>query len=106
MSNVNYDLYSKGVRLITSEEAWVKTKNGKIILNPAYKFVGKVDTKMPNFIIKATDKGKPTYKGDINNLSKVAKAQIISHFYNDDGKRNKKTVAYFGIKKVPKKKNN
>lgn len=26
MSNVNYDLKKRGVRMISSEEAWVKTK--------------------------------------------------------------------------------
>ena len=29
MSNVNYSLKHKGVRLIPSSKAWVKTKNGK-----------------------------------------------------------------------------
>ena len=27
MSNVNYDLKKRGVRMISSEEAWVKTKS-------------------------------------------------------------------------------
>lgn len=104
MSNVNYDLNSKGVRMIASEEAWIKAKNGKVILNPKYKFIGKIDVKMPNFIIKATDKGKPTYKGDVSNLNKTAKSQIISYFYDDNGKRNKKSIAYFVISKNKEKK--
>lgn len=43
MSNVNYDLKKRGVRMISSEEAWVKTKNGGVKLNPMHRFVGKVD---------------------------------------------------------------
>ena len=34
MSNVNYSLKHKGVRLIPSSIAWVKGKNGKLRLNP------------------------------------------------------------------------
>lgn len=41
MSNVSYDLGSKGVRLIDAKDAWVKGKNGKMRLNPDYHFVGK-----------------------------------------------------------------
>lgn len=48
MSNVNYDLKKRGVRMISSEEAWVKTKSGGVKLNPMYRFVGKVDIQMPN----------------------------------------------------------
>ena len=33
MSNVNYSLKHKGVRLIPSEIAWSKGKNGKMKLN-------------------------------------------------------------------------
>lgn len=99
MSNVNYNLKNKGVRLISSENAWVKGKNGKVKLNPNYHFVGKLDTRMPNFIIKASDKGKPTFKGNTCSLNITAKKQIIDHFYDDNGKRNKRSVAYFGIEK-------
>lgn len=103
MSSVNYSLSQKGVRLISSEQAWIKGKNGKYRLDPNYTFVGKVDTQMSNMIISATDKQKPTYKGDVCELNKTAKRQIVGHFYDDKGKRNKKTVAYFGIKKTEKK---
>lgn len=34
----------------------------------------------------------------------MAKGQIVDHFYDDKGKRNKKTVAYFGIPKEVNKK--
>ena len=33
MSSVNYSLKHKGIRLISSEEAWSKTNNGKYKLN-------------------------------------------------------------------------
>lgn len=102
MSNVNYDLKQKGVRLISAENAWVKSKNGKMKLNPKYKFVGKIDTKMPNVIITAKDNCQPTYKGDFSSLNSVAKKQTVKHFYDEKGKRNKKTVAYFGIEKQNK----
>lgn len=41
MSNVNYSLKNKGVRLIDAQDAWVKGKNGKQRLNPDFHFVGK-----------------------------------------------------------------
>ena len=41
MSSVNYSLKHKGVKLIPSEKAWVKTKKGTPKLNPRYHFVGK-----------------------------------------------------------------
>ena len=102
MSNVNYDLKQKGVRLISAEHAWVKGKNGKMKLNPKYRFVGKIDTKIPNIIISAKDNQQPTYKGDFSSLNSVAKNQTVKHFYDDKGKRNKRKVAYFGIKKQQK----
>lgn len=99
MSNVNYSLNNKGVRLISADEAWVKGKNGKMRLNSKYQFLGKVSTSMPNMIVTASDKKKPKYKGSTSDLNNTAKKQIIDHFYDDKGKRNKKTVAYFGIVK-------
>lgn len=99
MSSVNYSLKHKGVRLIPSEKAWVKTKKGKPKLNPDYHIIGKIDTRLPNMIVSASDKKKPKYKGNTYDLNREAKKQIVDHFYNDDGKRNRRTVAYFGIKK-------
>ncbi len=99
MSSVNYNLGNKGVRLIGSSEAWIIGKTRKKRLNPKYKFVGKMEMTMPNMIVSATDKKKPSYKGDVNNLNRTAKKQIIEHFYDDNGKRNKKTVAYLAIQK-------
>ena len=99
MSTVNYSLKHKGVRLIGADEAWVRGRNGKLRLNPKYRFVGKVDAQLPNMIVTASDKGKPKYRGNTYDLNRTAKTQIVAHFYNENGKRNKKTVAYFGIPK-------
>ena len=99
MSSVNYSLKHKGIRLISTEKAWVTGKNGKQKLNPKYHFVGKIDAKMPNLIISASEKGKPKYKGNTHDLCSPAKKQIVEHFYDDNGKRNRRTKAYFGIEK-------
>ena len=102
MSSVNYSLKHKGVRLISADEAWIKGKNGKMKLNSKYNFVGKIETSMPNIIVSASDKKKPVFKGNTYDLNREAKKQIIDHFYDGKGKRNKRTVAYFGIKKEKK----
>ena len=100
MSTVNYNLKHRGVRLIDTREAWIIGKSGMRRLNPKYHFVGKIDTHMANMIVTASDKRKPKYKGNTYDLNATAKRQIIDHFYDDNGKRNKKTVAYFGIEKT------
>lgn len=99
MSSVSYELSQKGVRLVPSDSVWVKGKNGKYKLNPDYRFVGKMETSMPNIVVTASDYRKPTFKGDISELNRTAKKQIVEHFYDENGKRNKKTVAYFGVAK-------
>ena len=104
MSNVNYSLKHKGVRLLPSEKVWVKSKNGKFRLNSKYGIIGKIDITMPNMIVTASDKAKPKYKGNTYDLNRTAKNQIVDHFYDEKGKRNKKTVAYFGIEKKIKNK--
>lgn len=103
MSSVNYSLKHKGVRLIPSEDAWKPEKNGKYRLNPKYHFIGRMEMTMPNMIVTASDKKKPKYKDNTYDLNRTAKAQIVEHFYDDRGKRNKKTVAYFGISREPPK---
>lgn len=99
MSSVNYDLKNKGVRLISSKDAWIKSKSGKLKLNPKYKFVGKIDLSLPNMVISATDKRKPVYKGSTYDLNDSAKKQIVGYFYNEEGRRNRKNVAYLGVEK-------
>ena len=102
MSSVNYTLNKRGVRLIDARDAWVVGKNGSKRLNPKYHFVGKVEMSMPNMIVSASDKQKPSYRGDVNELPRPTKRQIVDHFFDENGKRNKKTVAYFGTEKSPK----
>ena len=104
MSTVNYSLKHKGVRLIGARQAWIVGKNGNKRLNPKYHFIGKIDITMPNMIVTASDKAKPKYKGNTYDLNRTAKNQIVDHFYDEKGKRNKKTVAYFGIEKQTKNK--
>ena len=103
MASINYSLKHKGIRLVSSKDVWVFGKNKKIKLNPEYVIVGKIEASMPNRIISATDNKKPKYKGSTYDLNTTAKKQIVDHFYDDDGKRNRKTVAYLGIKKDGKK---
>ena len=101
MSSVSYSLKNRGVRLVSADEAWVPTKDGGRRLNPKYQFVGKIDTKIPNMVISASDKRKPSYRGDTSELNSTAKRQIVDHFYDENGRRNRRTVAYFGIEKQP-----
>ena len=99
MSSVTYSLNHKGVRLIPRDKVWVKTKKGKMKLNPKYTFVGRIDTKTSNIIMTASDKKPPSYKGDFASLNRIAKNQAVKYFYNEDGKRNRRYVAFFGIEK-------
>ena len=94
MSNVNYDLKKRGVRMISSEEAWVKTKSGGVKLNPMYRFVGKVDMQFPNMILSASDKKKFAYIDDVCKLPAASKRQLVRQFYDDEGQRTGRRVAY------------
>ena len=80
----------------------MRGKNGKRRLNPKFTFVGKINVSMPNMIVSASDSRKLSDRGDVNELPRIAKKQIVDHFYDDKGKRNRKTVAYFGIPKEKK----
>ena len=103
MSSVNYNLNNKGVRLIDSQDAWLCSKSGKLRLNTKkYSFIGKLEMSMPNMLVSVSDKKKPKYRGDVCNLNSTAKKQIVEHFYDDKGKSNHKTVAYFVIEKKKK----
>lgn len=103
MSSVNYSLNHRGVRLVPAEDAWEQGKNKRYRLSSKYTFVGKIEMTMPNMIVTVSDKKKPKFKGNTYDLNRTAKAQIVEHFYDDRGKRNKKTVAYFGIPREPPK---
>ncbi len=61
----------------------MKGKNGKYKLNPDYSFVGKINLSMPNMLVTTVKGKKPTYKGDVCELSRKAKAQIVEYFYDD-----------------------
>ena len=98
MASINYSLKHKGIRLISAKDAWVIGKNKNLKHNPNYVFVGKIEVSMPNMIISANENRKPVYKGSTYDLNTTAKKQIVDHFYDDDGKRNRRTVAYLGIK--------
>ena len=100
MSSVNYGLKERGVRLISAEDAWVKGKNGKRRLSPEYRFIGKMHISMPNILVTADDRKRPTYKADVAALNTTAKKEIVAHFYDEKGQRNKRRVAYFGISKT------
>lgn len=101
MSSVNYSLKHKGVRLVDPDKVWLCSKNGKARLNPKYKFVGRVEIAMPNMVFSTLSK-KPSYSGDVHEFNRIAKKQLVSHFFNDNGKRTRKSVAYFGIEKTKK----
>jgi len=99
MSNI-FSKYQKelaGVKVIDSSKAFVynpKTKK-KDKLNPRYDFVGKIDTNMPNFILKANKSNcKTGYIEEVSSLPKRLKVDIVNHFYDKNGKRNKRTKAY------------
>lgn len=101
MSRPNLSISNKGIKLIDSNQAWVPTKKGKnrFRLNPQYDFIGRVESSMPNIIITASDKIQPSFKGDVHNLNREAKNQLVKHFFDKNGKKNKKRVAYIVVKK-------
>jgi len=85
-----------GVKVVPARSVWVPAaKNGEYKLNPDLDIVGKVDMTMPNMILKANRKDKKTaYVDDVSALTKAAKTELINHFYDERGNRNKHTVAY------------
>ena len=99
MSSVNYKLDYKGVELIPAEKAWIKGKNGKMRLSRDYTYVGRIDTHFSPFILSCSEDKKPSFRGNVGDLSRRTKNQLVAHFFDDDGKRNRRTVAYFGVKK-------
>jgi hypothetical protein len=99
MSNIfsKYEKELAGVQVIDSRSAYVYNKKTKKNdqLNPNYDFVGKVDTDMPNFILKMNKKGcKTSFIEDTSVLPKRVKCDLVNHFYNKDGSRNSRTKAY------------
>lgn len=97
MSNV----YSKnkkelaGVRVVPAKTVWSKNRNGTYSLRKDIDIVGKVELPMPNFILKANNTGRQTsYVDDVSALPSRTKKDLVSHFYDKSGKRNKNSVAY------------
>ncbi len=99
MSNIfsKYEKALSGVKIINSKEAFVynpKTRK-KDLPNPKYEFVGKIDTSMPNFILKMNKVNcKTAYVEDVSCLPKRLKSDIVDHFYNKKGEKNSRTKAY------------
>ncbi len=106
MSSVNYSVQTKGAQLVKASEAWKRTRTGKYRLNPMYQFVGRMETSMPNMVITATPTKQPSFKEDVSNLSKPLKNQVVKHFYDENGKRNRRRVVYFAIPKDTQNTNN
>jgi len=101
-----------GIKVVHSNDAWnwnPKTKR-KDILNPSLHFFGKVDTEnMSSMVLKANRKDKKaTYVDDVSSLGIRTKKDLVNHFYDDKGKRNKNKVAYLvrtdSKSKTPKQK--
>lgn len=103
MASVNYSLKHKGVRVVSSNEAWVYRKNGRKKHNPDYRVLGKVEISMPNMILSATEDKKPKFKGNTCDLNITCKKQLVDFFFKDNGKRNNKSSAYLVIKRRGRK---
>lgn len=97
MSNI-FSKYQKelaGVRVASSNEVWLHTKNGRPYLNPKYDVIGKVTCEFPNFILKANKKGcKTGYIEDTSALTKITKSELVDYFHTKKGNRNRRTTAY------------
>ena len=99
MSNI-FSKYQKelaGVKVIDSYKAYIlDPKTGKKDLpNPNYEFVGKIDVLMPNIILKMNKPNcKTAYIEDANILPKRVKKELVAHFFDKKGRRNKKTKAF------------
>ena len=105
MSSVSYSIKYKGARIVSAEKAWKVGKNGKRRLNTEdYFFIGRFDARLPTFIVTASDKSKPKYRGSVHDLCSPAKEQLVDHFFDDKGRRNKNRVAYLIVDKKKRSK--
>ena len=97
MSNIfaKYRKELAGVQVVASECVWLRKKDGKSYKNPNLDIIGKIDMQVPNVILKANSPGHKTgFIEDTSALTKKTKADLIDFFFNRDGSRNKKRVAY------------
>lgn len=83
-----------GVKVVSSKDVWEK-KNNKYRIKQDVNVVGKVELPLSNFVLKANNENRKTgYIEDVSSLPKRTKNEIVNHFYDNTGKRNKNTVAY------------
>lgn len=83
-----------GAKVISSKEVFTK-RNGRYVVRPDIDIIGKVDTSMSNFILKVNKRGgKPNFVDDVSELPKRTKSELVGHFYDEKGNRNKNKVAY------------
>ncbi len=83
-----------GVKVVSSKDVWEK-KNNKFRIKQNVNVVGKVELPLSNFVLKANNENRKTgYIEDVSSLPKRTKNEIVNHFYDNAGKRNKNTVAY------------
>lgn len=99
MSNIftKYNKELAGVKIIDSKHAYVYNRKTKKydLLNPSFNFVGKIDTAFPSFILKMNKVNSKTgYVDDVSALPKRLKGELVDHFFDKKGKRNRKTKAY------------
>lgn len=91
-SNVKKEL--SGVKVVSASDVW-ENRNGKYRLRTDVKILGKVETSMPNMILRANNKERKTgFVDDVSELPKRTKRDLVNHFFDETGKRNRNTVAY------------
>lgn len=83
-----------GVKVVPASFVWAKD-NGKFKLRTDIDIVGKVESSMSNFILKANNENRKTkFIDDTCSLTSRTKNEIVGFFYDKTGKRTKNTVAY------------
>ncbi|MGI5927922.1 MAG: hypothetical protein ACOX8A_12240 [Thermacetogeniaceae bacterium] len=84
------------LQIISSDEVWQVNKKGKAVLSNKYKFLGKIDRAVPNFILKANNPNRKNYFiDDTSSLPKRTKSKIVDFFLNNKTvKGNKRRVVY------------
>jgi hypothetical protein len=84
-----------GVKLVSATEVGFFDKNNIRRFRRDISIVGKIDIATPNMVLKANRQNKPTgYIDDVASLPNRTKQEIIGHFYDKNGERNGKRIAY------------
>ncbi len=83
-----------GVKLLSANDVWENIGNtGKVRLKRGLKFFGKIDRKIPNFVLKANNPtAKTEFVDDTSSLPAATKKKVVDYFMNDDN--SKKRVVY------------